>query len=393
VLAETVVQPALTDALVAGNAGARGSFDALVRARVLGDSVVRVKLWSRQGKVIYADQPELVGRTFDLDPPQVAVLAHPRTEAEISGLDRDENTLDHAVGDKLVEVYRPVWTPTGHEVLFEIYTPYDAVSQRTSQLWRGFAGVTLTSLLLFVVLLAPLLWHLLSRVRRAQRQREQLLRRAVDASTTERRRIGASLHDGPVQDLAAASFVVAGAAANAEATGRPELAEQLGTVAGSVRTSIRALRSLLVDIYPPSLSRAGLTAALADLVQTVHAPGLEIRLDPGAGTDLGLSAEQERLVYRVAQETLRNAARHAVPCTAVVGLHRVGDVVDLDVVDDGSGFDAAAALADAEPGHVGLRLMADLVADAGATLEVASAPGHGTHWRLRLEVDRQGGRP
>jgi two-component system NarL family sensor kinase len=342
--------------------------------------------------VIYADQPELVGRTFELDPPQVAVLAHPRTEAEISGLDRDENTLDHAVGDKLVEVYRPVWTPSGHEVLFEIYTPYDAVSQRSSQLWRGFAGVTLTSLLLFVVLLAPLLWHLLSRVRRAQRQREQLLRRAVDASTTERRRIGASLHDGPVQDLAAASFVVAGAAAGAEATGRRDLADELDTVAASVRTSIRALRSLLVDIYPPSLSQAGLAAALTDLVQTVHAPGLEIRLDPATGTDLGLSAEQERLVYRVAQETLRNAARHAVPCSVVLALHRQGDVVVLDVVDDGRGFDAAAALADAEPGHFGLRLMADLVADSGATLEVASAPGHGTHWRLRLEVGRRGGR-
>jgi hypothetical protein len=51
-------------------------------------------------------------------------------------------------------VYRPVWTPSGNEALFEIYTPYDQVSQRTTQLWRGFAGVTLSSLLLFVVLLA-----------------------------------------------------------------------------------------------------------------------------------------------------------------------------------------------------------------------------------------------
>jgi signal transduction histidine kinase len=359
---------------------------------VLSASVVRVKLWSPQGEVLYSDDPDLVGRRFTLDPPQRAVLADPRTEAEISGLDRDENALDRSVGDKLVEVYRPVWTASGHELLFEIYTPYDAVSQRTGQLWRGFAGVTLTSLLLFVVLLAPLLWHLLSRVRRSQRQREQLLRRAVDASTTERRRIGANLHDGPVQDLAAASFVVAGAAARADATGRPDLAEELGTVASSVRTSIRALRSLLVDIYPPSLSQAGLVAALGDLTQTVRAPGLDIRLDPGLEVDLPLLPEQERLVYRVAQETLRNAARHAVPCSVVVALHREGTAVVLDVVDDGTGFDAAAALSDAEPGHLGLRLMADLVAEAGATLEVASAPGRGTHWRLRLDIDAHGAR-
>jgi two-component system NarL family sensor kinase len=386
VLAETVVQPALTDDLLAGGTAARATFDAVVRERVLGTSVVRVKLWSPQGKVLYADEPELIGRTFGLDPPQKAVLAHPRTEAEISELDREENTLDHSVGDKLVEVYRPVWTTGGQEVLFEIYTPYDAVSQRTGQLWRGFAGVTLSSLLLFVVLVAPLLWHLLSRVRRAQRQRELLLRRAVDASTTERRRIGASLHDGPVQDLAAVSFAVAGAAAHAEGTGRPDLAEELGVVSGSVRTSIRALRSLLVDIYPPSLAQAGLVAALGDLAQTVRAPGLDVRLDPGADGDLRLSSEQERLVYRVAQETLRNAARHAAPCTATVSLHREGDRVLLDVVDDGRGFDVPAVLDDPEPGHFGLRLMADLASSGGGTLEVASAPGRGTHWRLRLDV-------
>ena len=148
------------------------------------------------------------------------MLDEPTTRAEISDLDRDENTLDRQIGDKLVEVYRPVWTPSGQEALFEIYAPYDQVGQRTSQLWRGFAGVTLSSLLLFVVLVAPLVWHLLSRVRRSQRQRELLLQRAVDASDAERRRIAATLHDGPVQDLAATSFVIAGATAHAESAGR-----------------------------------------------------------------------------------------------------------------------------------------------------------------------------
>jgi signal transduction histidine kinase len=353
---------------------------------VLGDSVVRVKLWSPQGEVLYADEPELIGRTFTLDAEQRAVLANPRTQAEISDLDRDENTLDRAVGDKLVEVYRPVWTPSGREALFEIYTPYDAVSQRTGQLWRGFAGVTLSSLLLFVVLVAPLVWHLLARVRRAQRQRELLLQRAVDASAAERRRIAASLHDGPVQDLAATSFVVAGATARAESSGRPDLAEELRTVSGSVRTSIGALRSLLVEIYPPSLSRAGLVAALADLVQTTRAPGLDVRLDADAEADLDLSQDQQRLVFRVAQEALRNAARHAGAETATVALHRRADAVELDVSDDGRGFDVDAVLAAPEPGHFGLQLMADLVSTGEGSLQVASAPGRGTHWRLSVNL-------
>jgi two-component system NarL family sensor kinase len=382
--AESVIRPAVTDKLAAGNAAARASFDDLVRAHVLGPSVVHVKVWTPQGKVIYADESGLVGKTFTLDDDQLAALEDPQTRADISNLDRDENSLDRSASSKLVEVYRPVWTPTGKQLLFEIYAPYDQVSQRTSQLWRGFAGVTLSSLLLFLVLLTPLFWHLLSRVRRNQRQRELLLERSVDASTTERRLIAASLHDGPVQDLAATSFVVAGATARAKAAGQHWLVEELQSVAGSVRASIRALRSLLVDIYPASLAQAGLGAALGDLVQSVRAPGLEVRLHHDDEEELGLTAEQERLVYRIAQETLRNAAKHAVPCTASVTLYRVGDEVVLDVLDDGNGFDVDAALADPEPGHFGLQLLADLAATGGALLQVASVPRRGTHWRLRV---------
>ncbi len=387
VLAETVIQPALTDGLLAGDEAAQRQFDELIRARVLGEAVVRVKIWDPSGNVLYADQSELIGRTFPLEDKELEVLTEPRTVAAISDLDRAENSLDRQVGNKLVEVYRPVWTASGQEALFEIYTPYDLVSQRTSQLWRGFAGVTLSSLLLFVLLLAPLVLHLLSRAHRDQHQRERLLERAVDASDAERRRIAATLHDGPVQDLAATSFVVAGATARAESSGRDLLADELREVAASVRTSIRSLRTLLVDIYPPSLAQSGLAVALSDLAQTLRAPGLEVQVEPVSDeAEMALGPDQERLVYRVAQETLRNAAKHAAPCTVRVSLARHGDEVALDVVDDGRGFDSRPTLADPAHGHFGLQLLAELAATGGARLQVASAPGRGTHWRLRLHA-------
>ena len=387
VLADVVVQPNVTDKLLAGDPASVAAFDVLVKERILTDDgdVVRVKLWGKDGTILYSDQPELIGEKFPLEAEERDVLKDPRTVAEISDLDHPENELDKRIGNKLVEVYRPVWSPSGTQALFEIYTPYDQVSKRTEQLWRGFAGVTLSSLLLFVVLLAPLLWHLLRRVRRAQRQRELLLERAVDASATERRRIAATLHDGPVQDLAATSFVIAGASAQARATGQTAVVDELGSVSASVRTSIRALRSLLVDIYPASLAQAGLGAALADLAQSVRAQGLEVRID--TDDNLGLDPDQERLVYRVAQETLRNAAKHAAPCTVTITLYRVqeaDDAVVLDVVDDGNGFDVAERISHPEPGHFGLQLLADVAQTGGALLQVASAPGRGTHWRLQV---------
>jgi signal transduction histidine kinase len=390
VLAEAVVQPSLSDALLRGDPEALAAFSDVVTSQVLGATVVRVKLWSPEGRVIYADEPELIGRTFELDPAELDALAQPRTRAEISDLDRDENTLDRAVGDKLVEVYRPVWSPSGQKMLFEVYAPYDQVAQRTGQLWRGFAGVTLSSLLLFLVLLAPVIWHLTSRVRRDQQQRELLLQRAVDASATERRLIAATLHDGPVQDLAATSFVIAGATARARTAGNDPLVDELQTVSSSVRTSIRALRSLLVDIYPASLAQSGLTAALTDLAQSVRAPGLEVRVDLDAAGDLDLSPSQERLVYRIAQETLRNVAKHAAPCTATLALYLAEEGAVLDVVDDGTGFDVAAQLDQPAAGHLGLQLLADLAATGGGLLQVASVPGRGTHWRLLLADQPKG---
>lgn len=384
VLAEAVVQPALSDALLAGDPESLAAFSEVVESQVLGETVVIVKLWTKEGKVVYANQPDLIGRTFDLDPDERSALSDPATRAEISNLDRDENALDGIDGDKLVEVYRPVWTPSGATMLFEIYAPYEQVGQRTSQLWRGFAGVTLSSLLLFLVLLAPVIWHLLSRVRRDQAHRETLLQRAVDASAAERRMIAATLHDGPVQDLAATSFVVAGATARARAANQGSLVEELQTVSASVRTSIRALRSLLVDIYPASLAQSGLVAALTDLAQSVRAPGLQVQVDLDPEEDLGLTEAQERLVYRIAQETLRNAAKHATPCTATLALYEDDDGVVLDVFDDGSGFDVDTHLTNPEPGHLGLQLLADLAATGGGVLQVASAPGAGTHWRLQL---------
>ncbi|MBV9829962.1 MAG: ATP-binding protein [Marmoricola sp.] len=383
-LAETLVQPALTDRLLARDPAATATFDALVRDRVLGRDVAHVKLWTTDGTVLYSDESALVGLHFSLDPEQRQALAHPRTVAEISDLDREENSLDSSPDGKLVEVYRPVWTPGGSTMLFEIYEPYDQVSSRTSQLWRGFAGVTLTSLLLFVLLLVPLIWHLTARVRRDQRQRERLLQRAVEASSAERRIIAASLHDGPVQDLAATSFTVSAAAARASSAGQRDLERELREVAASVRISIRALRSLLVDIYPPSLAQAGLSGALADLAQSSSAPGLEVRVDHDPDADLGLTQSQERLVYRIAQETVRNAVKHAAPCTVTVRLGRDEDGVVLDVRDDGPGFDVEEWLRHPEEGHFGLRLLADLAASGGAHLAVASTPGAGTRWRLRI---------
>ena len=380
-LADIVAQPAVSEALLTSDPAAVAAMDKVVREQVLGRTIVRVKIWHPSGRILYSDAPALIGQRFPLGSEEKDVLAHPQTRAEVSDLTAPENRLERDQG-KLLEVYRPIWTPSGKPVLFEIYAPYEEVTARTGQLWRGFAGVTLTSLLLLVVLLTPILWRLLNQLKVTQDQREALLHRAIDASTQERRRIAGDLHDGAVQDLAGASFAVAAGAERATSAGLPDLADELRLAAGRVRGSIGGLRSLLLDIYPPSLATAGLHTALADLGSTLRARGTAVTLEIAPET--GLDAAGERLVFRVARECLVNIAKHADAPNVQVRLARMERQTVMEIIDDGVGFDAAEVLAHPPQGHFGLRVMGDVVAEAGGELLASSAPGAGTRWQLRI---------
>lgn len=378
-IADAVITPLLTDDLLDGVDGSSAELDEVVRDVVIGDEIVRVKIWSPDGSVVYADEAHLIGRKFPLSKDQRNALADPRTIAEVSQLDETENEFE--TGGRLLEVYRPVWTPTGREMLFETYTAYDVVSERAAELRRGFVGVTLSSLLLLVVLMAPVLSRLLGRLREVTRHRERTLERSLEASDAERRRIAGTLHDGPVQELVASSFAASGAAEQAAQRGDAELAATLERLAGATRGNARALRSLLVEIYPESLSGADPTTVLSDVAATTHGRDVEVELDVDPA--VSLPEDEQRLIHRIAQECLRNAATHAAPCHVLLRLARGDDGITLLVADDGPGFDPAV-VADRPPGHFGMKVLADLASDAGAELALQTAPGRGTRWRLRL---------
>lgn len=142
------------------------------------------------------------------------------------------------------------------------------------------------------------------------------------------------------------------------------------------------LRTLTVDIYPAGLTSAGLTAALEDLAAGLRSHGISVSLDLAA--DIGLDPVGEQLVFRMAQECLNNVKRHAKATTVRVRLYPTADHVCFDITDDGIGFDPSSAAAQPSLGHFGLHVLHDLVTGTGAELWLASAPGAGTHWQLRI---------
>jgi len=299
------------------------------------------------------------------------------TAADVSDLSRPENRFEKPFG-KLLEVYQPVHTPSGATLLFETYFRYDAVSAGGRRAWKDFAPITLLALVGLEALQIPLAWSMARRLRSGQERQEVLLRRAIEASDAERRRIASDLHDGVVQDLATVSYLLASIEGEVEESTRGVLHD----AAAGTRRSIRALRSLLVEIYPPSLQDAGLHAALSDLAAPLGAHGIEANVD--LADDLQFPPGIEALLYRATQEAVRNVVAHSRAHRVDIILTRPDHTAVLDVVDDGVGFDPAHSAAQPVPGHVGLRVLNDLVGEAGGSVAVTSRLGDGT--RVHLEV-------
>ena len=373
-----VVEPAIAPGLLGGDREAIAAVDRIVQERVLGERVVRVKIWSRDGHVLYSDEPRLIGSRYPLDDAKLDVLRTGRTRAELSDLTGPENRFEQGQGS-LYEVYLPVRAPDGTPLLFETYQRTSSVASTGRRIWMPFAALLLASLGLLWLVQVPLAWRLDRKLRRTQQAREALLVHAVEASTDERRRIAAELHDGPVQDLAGLSYSLS-AAAQTEAS--PTARETLDRAAAGTRDSMRQLRSLLVEIHPPNLRASGLQAAMADLLAPLQARGIdtELTVEPG----IGLDEEAERLVYRAAAEALRNVQRHAEATRVRVAVTRGGGHVRLEVTDDGRGFAPGERERRREEGHVGLSLLEELAARAGGGLEIRSAPDEGTTFRLEL---------
>ncbi len=382
ILGHSVAAPVLADGVLTGDPTGLANLNEVVHARVLSDQVVRVKVWTPEGHIVYSDEPRLIGQTFDLGAGERAALRTGKVDADLSNLDEPENQFERPY-NKLLEVYVPVHTLGGHPVLFEAYLRYSSIAQSGRHILGSFVPVMVGGLLLLFLVQVPLAWSMARGLRQGQEEREQLLQRAIDASEAERRRIARDLHDGVVQTLAGVSYSLAAAADRLDGSSDgAEVGDALRQAAADTRRSMRDLRSLIIEISPPNLHDEGLDNAVGELVAPLAAEGVETTVD--IDDTAVASPEAQTLLYRVAQEAVRNVAAHAQASHLRVSLTRDNGSARLVVADDGLGFSPDRLEQRREEGHLGLTLLTGLVADAGGRLVVASTPGQGT--RLEAEV-------
>ena len=202
-------------------------------------------------------------------------------------------------------------------------------------------------------------------IERLESERRDSGLRALAAQEEERRRIALELHDEVGQALTAAML-------------RLDWAEHAEAKEG-LRETLEEVREIARRLRPEALDDLGLRNALRALVASLARSG-HLDVTPEIQADLPpLSAEQELVVYRVAQEALTNAVRHSQATTVRFRLMWGEGEIVLEVEDDGRGFDPV--LASEGSGVRGMRERALLVR---AWLEIDTAPGRGTVVRLRV---------
>jgi len=221
-------------------------------------------------------------------------------------------------------------------------------------------------------------------------EKERLLQKALGASEAERLRIARDLHDGVVQNLAGMAFALSAEAsrlkgAPADGNADSDLLELLDTSATQTRGAMKDLRTLIIELAPPTLRREGLQAALVEVLREVKRKGTNYVLD--LPSDLRLREDRAALIFRVAHEILRNVASHAKAKNVKVELTTEDGSAILSIEDDGKGFRKHDVERRRAEGHLGTAAIVELAEDAGGTLTIDSEPGRGTLVVLTLPVE------
>jgi PAS domain S-box-containing protein len=188
--------------------------------------------------------------------------------------------------------------------------------------------------------------------------------RIVRAGDEQRRRLERNLHDGAQQRLVSAALTLRVAQARS-ATDPESASELLGVVAEELHAGLEELRELARGLHPGTLTEQGLEGALEALAARLPLP---VELDVAAER---LGSHVEATAYYIVSEALTNVVKHAGATSATVTIACAGDVVRVEIRDDGSG----GAHTSAGTGLIGLR---DRAEAAGGTLVVVSPPGRGT---------------
>jgi signal transduction histidine kinase len=381
--ARAIAAPQVTQGLRQDRPGAVRRFTALMNNRLKLGGIAHIKVWDPDGTIIWADKPELAGKTFPV-PQKVA-------EQEDSSFTLSWTSTTEKSGDgdglgepNMLEVYVGTVGKDGKPVIVESYWSASAIDSRYQAFLSRLAPLSLGALLLLMVAIVPLGVSLARRLAKSTRERDRMLQHALRASDLERRRMTRTLHDGVIQDLAGLAYVLPTITpTEPRNAAEAELRSTLVEATELIKSDVRQLREILSDLYPPSLEKEGLDAALTELADWAGRHGIDVTVSTRGTQDL--DPAYARLAYRVVREGLINVVSHSGAEHALVWV-RVTPLSGIEIAVRDDGRPGKPRAADQESGHFGLRILRDVMTDLGGELTVKHAAAGGTELRASLPV-------
>lgn len=410
----SVMEPNVQELAKGDNISAehQGTLAVLLKETSLGQGITSLKVWNKAGKIVYASTPANVGMVFPIDA-DLAKALRGWVSSDISILNKPENANDPEKGQRRLETYSPVRRTGTNEIIgavefYQTVTSLDRdVAAAQQQSWLIVAAATVIMYLLLagfvrfasdtikrqqnelgyrVVQLQALLSQnkeLNERVRRAAQRTTELNERFL-------RRIGAELHDGPAQDLGLALLRLDHLQPTSEIS-YPNVAREAGTepdfnvVQTSLRHALQEIRAISAGMGLPELENLPLPETIVRAIRAhERRTGSSVTARMGE-IPPGVPVPAKITVYRILQEALSNAYRHAGGVGQRVEIDIENKQLLVVVADDGPGFDQTAEEEWEE--HLGLIGMRERVESLGGVFKIESGQGRGTRVVAQLPLD------
>lgn len=386
----------------------------LLNTTAMGREIVAFKVWDTRGRLLYSTDSTVVGRLYPMtDGMLIARLG--TVDSRISLLEDEENAALKDRYDHLLEIYSPVWLNGEDRIIAvaEFYQLPDAldleIARARTQTWLvvGLAILSIYLLLSGLVRTASRtitrqqveLERRVAQLKDLLAQNQELHGRVRKAAASVAllnegylKRIGAELHDGPAQVLSLAILKLDALAGRIE--GHPDqpvgsgTLDELNGMSAALQDSLKEMRGIAGGLSLPQLNDLSLPETVFRVVRAhERATGSQVSVQVGevpgkAGLPLRIT------VYRLIQEALNNAFRHAGGKGQSVHLRQDGDELVVEISDQGPGFHPAEA--GLREGHLGLSGMMERVESLGGRFKLESAPGRGTAITAHLPLRQIG---
>jgi len=226
-----------------------------------------------------------------------------------------------------------------------------------------------------------------TRILESAKNRQLIGLKIILAQEEERKRMAREIHDGPAQSLANLVLRTEIAERMLMKQEFQLVQEELMELKSQVRSGLEEIRKIIFNLRPMALDDLGLVPTLRKFVQDFEEKTKIRAVFETAGRELRMPSAMEAAIYRLVQEAFSNALKHASPTYVSLEIRFYPERVEIEIRDNGAGFDVEQALARSKKGsHYGLIGMSERVELLNGKMDIQSAKGQGTKITISIPV-------